>query len=284
MSNIRYEITDIESVNFQPKLLYLTTSKFGSDWHSTPHYHPFSEIMFITGGTGTFLLDDKIYPISRGDLVVVSPNIMHTEYSSPNYPLEYVIVGVENIAFDLVVNREDGDESALPPTIFPFFGHYDKTTYYLQELNAELQQKPANYQKMAQHLTNVLLLFIMRHTNLKARGVNDNEKYVSRECAFVKQYIDEHYSDVITLDLLAKRAFVNKFHLIHVFSEQFGISPINYLIERRIEESKFLLKKTYMNVTEISKAVGFSSPAFFSKRFRISVGCTPLAYRKSRPV
>ena len=151
----------------------------------------------------------------------------------------------------------------------------------MQELNGELLNKRANYQKMAQHLTNILLLFIMRHTNLTAKGVTEEHRYISRECAFVKQYIDEHYADEITLDLLAKQAFVNKFHLIHVFTEQLGVSPISYLIERRIKEAKFLLKKTYMNVTEISKAVGFSSPAFFSKRFKTSVGCTPLFYRKN---
>ena len=281
MSNIRYELTEEESVNFRPKLLYLSTSKFESDWHSTPHYHPFSEIMFITGGAGTFLLDKKVYPISRGDLVVVSPNIMHTEYSSADSPLEYMIIGVDNIAFDLLVEDEES-ESDLPPTIFHFFNHYDKTYYYLQELNKELVNKRPNYQIMSQHIVNVLLLYIMRHSNLKTSIPSVNKtKYVNRECAFVKQYIDQHYADNISLDQLANRAFVNKFHLIHVFTKQFGVSPINYLIERRLEESKFLLKNTHMSVTDVSKAVGISSPAFFTKRFKTSVGCTPLSFRKN---
>ena len=250
MSNIRYELTEEESVNFRPKLLYLSTSKFESDWHSTPHYHPFSEIMFITGGAGTFLLDKKVYPISRGDLVVVSPNIMHTEYSSADSPLEYMIIGVDNIAFDLLVEDEES-ESDLPPTIFHFFNHYDKTYYYLQELNKELVNKRPNYQIMSQHIVNVLLLYIMRHSNLKTSIPSVNKtKYVNRECAFVKQYIDQHYADNISLDQLANRAFVNKFHLIHVFTKQFGVSPINYLIERRLEESKFLLKKVSMKIVQ----------------------------------
>lgn len=65
------------------------------------------------------MLDKKVYPISRGDLVVVSPNIMHTEYSSADSPLEYMIIGVDNIAFDLLVEDEES-ESDLPPTIFHF--------------------------------------------------------------------------------------------------------------------------------------------------------------------
>ncbi len=192
MSNIRYELTEEESVNFRPKLLYLSTSKFESDWHSTPHYHPFSEIMFITGGAGTYLLDKKVDPISRGDLVVVSPNIMHTEYSSADSPLEYMIIGVDNIAFDLLVEDEES-ESDLPPTIFHFFNHYDKTYYYLQELNKELVNKRPNYQIMSQHIVNVLLLYIMRHSNLKTSIPSVNKtKYVNRECAFVKQSFEEH--------------------------------------------------------------------------------------------
>lgn len=142
--------------------------------------------------------------------------------------------------------------------------------------------KRPNYQIMSQHIVNVLLLYIMRHSNLKTSIPSVNKtKYVNRECAFVKQYIDQHYADNISLDQLANRAFVNKFHLIHVFTKQFGVSPINYLIERRLEESKFLLKNTHMSVTDVSKAVGFSSPAFFTKRFKTSVGCTPLSFRKN---
>lgn len=116
---------------------------------------------------------------------------------------------------------------------------------------------------MSQHIVNVLLLYIMRHSNLKTSIPSVNKtKYVNRECAFVKQYIDQHYADNISLDQLANRAFVNKFHLIHVFTKQFGVSPINYLIERRLEESKFLLKNTHMSVTDVSKGRGFFLPAF----------------------
>lgn len=47
MSSIRYEFSDEELNNFKPKLLYLTQSEYGDDWHSTPHYHPFLELLYV---------------------------------------------------------------------------------------------------------------------------------------------------------------------------------------------------------------------------------------------
>ena len=128
MSNIRYEISDLETVNFQPKLLYLSTSKYGTDWHSTPHYHPFSELMFILNGTGTFLLDNRVYPIKRGDLIIVNPNVIHTEYSSAETPLEYVIIGVENVVFDTLSDKKETDDNDLPPPPERFFTFSHTTT------------------------------------------------------------------------------------------------------------------------------------------------------------
>ena len=281
MGNIRYELTEEEVVNFKPKFLYLTTSKYGQDWHSTPHYHPHTEIAFVTDGKGFFLLGEKDYPVKRGDLIIVNPNVLHTEHSDPDQPLNYVMIGVDNIAFDVICDDEEHAEEEKERTIFSFMRHFDRTNYYLQQLNKELLEKRPNYQLMSHHLLSILLLYVMRHANLRAAVAAGGDGFVSKECAFVRDYLNEHYAENITLDFLSGKTFINKFYLIHSFTRQFGVSPISYLIERRIKEAKFLLRNTHMSVTDIARATGFSSPSFFAKRFKQQVGVSPISYRNT---
>lgn len=95
----------------------------------------------------------------------------------------------------------------------------------------------------------------------------------------IKNYIDSHYSEDITLDFLAGLTYINKFHLVHSFTKQVGLSPINYVINRRIEESKNLLKTTNYSVRDITTIVGFSNSSYFSQTFKKMTGESPRSYR-----
>ena len=98
MSNTRYLIDYKNMLNVNYELLYISKSKFENDWHSTAHFHPFTEIFFITSGRGTFHLDDKIINVYEGDLIIINPNCLHTEKSTYFMePLEYIVLGVDNL-------------------------------------------------------------------------------------------------------------------------------------------------------------------------------------------
>ena len=73
---------------------------------------------------------------------------------------------------------------------------------------------------------------------------------------------------------------MNKYYLVHSFSKEYGVSPINYLIGRRIEESRYLLADTNHSLSQISHMLGFSSPSYFSQSFRKLEGISPMEYRK----
>lgn len=273
MSNVRYELTENELQGRGPKVLYLSVSKSGADWLSLSHSHPHTELLFVTSGAGWFRLNGRDYPIRQGNLAVTNPDTVHTEISSPDKPLKCLIVGVENAAFDLRRNGSDGESCP----VFDFPGHSDGLSTYLLAIERELSEKSENYLLLAHHLAYALLLYAMRHTGLRA--VPKRNKTAVKECAFVRQYIDEHFAEEVSVGELAAKTFTNKYHLIHLFSREYGISPIAYLMERRIEEAGHLLRETRMSVTEISKVTGFSSPSFFAKRFKQSMRVSPLAYR-----
>ncbi len=74
---------------------------------------------------------------------------------------------------------------------------------------------------------------------------------------------------------------VSKMHVIRVFRKKFGITPMQYVIERRIGAAKSLLTGTVMPIKEIAALLRYSGTQHFSTSFKSAVGCTPGQYRKS---
>ena len=83
MSTNRFalEIEQNHSIRGTAKLRYASRAKYGGDWHSVPHTHNHMELFYIVGGRGQFLIEDQIYPVSTSQLVIINPNVLHTEVS-----------------------------------------------------------------------------------------------------------------------------------------------------------------------------------------------------------
>ena len=97
------------------------------------------------------------------------------------------------------------------------------------------------------------------------------------------KYIEENYSDgELSLNMLASHVNVSPNHLSTIFSQQTGQTFIKYLTEYRMDKAKELLKCTSMRSSEISEAVGYKDPHYFSYMFKKTVGTTPTNYRGAK--
>ena len=95
-----------------------------------------------------------------------------------------------------------------------------------------------------------------------------------------KRYIDTNFDRDLNLDLLSHLQFCSKYHLIRVFKKYYGITPRQYLINKRIEQAKKILK-TGTSVSETCYLVGFGSINSFSNLFSAKTGMRPSVYRRA---
>lgn len=95
-----------------------------------------------------------------------------------------------------------------------------------------------------------------------------------------KQYIDLHCQDPITLETLHEALEKNLYYIQRSFKEVWGITPLHYLHQVRIDKSKELLKKSAYSITAIGLEVGYNDSAQFTKKFKVVEGTTPKAFRK----
>lgn len=97
----------------------------------------------------------------------------------------------------------------------------------------------------------------------------------------VKNHIDRQYPTALHLDELAEQQFVSKFHLLRLFKRYYGLTPGQYLMDRRIEAAKKHLKNGH-SVTETCFAVGFESLGSFSSLFKRKTGKAPAQFQKEQ--
>ena len=101
-----------------------------------------------------------------------------------------------------------------------------------------------------------------------------------RDLQNMKDYIDLHFSEKLTLDDLAEAFYINKFYLTRVFREQFGITVNSYILQVRITRAKQLLRFSDLSIEKIGQECGMSDANYFARMFKKIEGIPPGEYRK----
>ena len=275
MSIKRYQFKghqQIEKMNFH--LLYISTSLYEKDWHSTPHAHHCTELFYVLRGRGSFQANEEIFDIKEDDLIIVNPNVMHTEMSKNTEPLEYIVLGIEGLQFTTLTKQGEQDDDS----VHNYYNYKHEILFYLKTLLQEIEHEDEEYEIVCQDLLEVLIINMVRRT--KANMIVAPSQKITKECRFVEQYINNHFREDITLELLSEKSYMNKYYLVHVFKQYKGVSPINYLISKRVECAKELLETTNYPIAQIAESSGFSSQSYFSQVFKKATNMSPNEYRK----
>jgi AraC-like DNA-binding protein len=103
---------------------------------------------------------------------------------------------------------------------------------------------------------------------------------VYRRLCRAREFIDHCYDHPLDLDQMSSQACFSRYHFLRLFRQAFNKTPHQYLIQRRIERAKVLLRSRRLSVTDVCFEVGFQSPGSFSSLFRRCVGDAPASYRK----
>ncbi|WP_377864746.1 bifunctional transcriptional activator/DNA repair enzyme AdaA [Bacillus sp. R86525] len=115
----------------------------------------------------------------------------------------------------------------------------------------------------------------------KPNGVTlPNEEWIDQ----IKEYIQNHYCDALTLDILAEMCHGSPYHLQRTFKKIVGISPIEYIQQCRITKATEYLSHTNQSIMEISIAVGIENPEYFATLLKKKIGFTPTEYRKKNRI
>ena len=121
----------------------------------------------------------------------------------------------------------------------------------------------------------VLLTYLLIHTHQSKEKTE-----IPQNIRFLINYMENNYTNQMSLDYLAEFACINKYYLSREFKKYTGFSPNDYLISLRINAAKNLLLNTSLAATKIAHEVGIHDINNFATLFKKKVGMTPIQFRK----
>ena len=258
----------------RPDIIRITPIEFTDGVVFKPHTHEFPEITFIIDGKSEQIINGKKYSVKKGNIVILNKGDLHEEHSDKEEPLKQCSCMLDNVFL-----KDLEDNKIIARDVCPII---DCSKYYSEIIDIfkecyydEISENTYRYE-MAKLNIEKIFYYIYREIDKPAQ----EEEIKSRLADTVKEYIDKHYNEEISLEELSNIFFVSSYHIVHEMKKIFGMSPINYLISRRIGEAQRMLLHSHKTVSEISMIVGYENVNYFNKIFTKKTGIAPGKFRE----
>lgn len=249
------------------------------------HFHSFYEIYYLVAGERNYFVENTNYHIHAGTLVFIPSNRIHKTYFPPEESAghERILIEFGESYFSRLATLFPGEKlGELLSRKAPVIPIPEEKQAYVEGLfnhiAQELSQRQPGYETAVAGDMAQLLILILRSRSIdQTLSISPKQQKV-REIA---SYISQNYASDLSLDLLAERFYISKYHLCHLFKEITGFTVVEYINTTRIREGERLLIDTDLKISQISERVGYDSVTHFGRVFKECFGKTPVSYRKS---
>lgn len=274
---------------FHPDGFPLVVTRSTSSREYGTHAHEFSELVVVTGGHGLHVTETETWPITSGDVFVITGSRTHGYRDSEG--LKHVNILYDPEGLSLPVR----DLMSLPGytalfTLEPGWRrrhHFGsrlrlsmKELAYAESLIdamiAELKKRAPGFRLMARALFMQMLGFLSRaYSHVEAAA----PKKLFRIAEAIS-FLENNSSKEIYLEELAGIAHMSKRNFLRVFRDAMGTSPMDYLVGLRVARAAELLRQEELTVTEVGYKVGFEDSNYFARQFHKVMGVSPRQYRR----
>ena len=238
-------------------------------------------------GSAVIQIADSTHTLRKGDVYFVAPNV---KYNFKDYSDAEIEVVTLNFANPAAVTQDYMPQGILRALIngncTPFAMVSPNEEVYTQMYDAIQNIKAAETEKYEYFQLKVysdmygLFYYLFSRKYIKILDVeNKSKKY--RALVRVTNYIDEHYTEGISLDEVAGQTGISRYYVSHLFKELMNTTFVGYVNELRLNRAAMLLVTTDKPIIEIASISGFNNLSNFNRAFKMHFNKTPSAYRKA---
>lgn len=226
-------------------------------------------LIMTVDGEGELMIRDEHLILRPGMFAIVPLKIPHAYYTRPNGMWEFYwthLVGHHCCSiFDHVIEKR-GYAFTL--------NNYREMIQLISEI-VETKLTGRMFELFAYGQISRMTLLLLE--NLDASLANScTPKSVYYR---IKEYIDDHYTEALSIEDIASRFYFTSEHIIRVFKKEAGLTPYQYIKKLRLAHARKLLLLSNLSVNEIAKEIGYSSVSTFCAQFRETFGMTPAVFR-----
>ncbi len=285
-----YLYKNIDPVFRVTSLINVAYYNFSENFEFAGESHDFWELSYIERGQMVIEQDEKRYLLKSGEIIFCKPNVFHRCWvwqgeNASVLTLAFEVKGVDMKVFEKNIAILNSDERQCVAAII----REAKSTYanfYAQPASAismdKLNDTPYGSEQIICNRLEELMISAFRGN----RSILAESRIITAEPSQTQTnlshrviaYMNEHISEKITLDELAKSNYISVSTLKRVFAKQMGCSVISYLNDLRIEKAKDLLRRQNYSISTVAEKTGFASVHYFSSVFKKYTGLTPRQY------
>lgn len=252
------------------------------------HWHEEMEIALVQKGRCTYHIDLCSYEIEEGDLIILSPHMLHGVSRVEKYSMEsdsfvfslnmlgYTFPDLCTIKYlHPIVNQKRPFPVIIKPSD-EFAGELRdiflrlKDCFLKREMGYELEVKAGLF-----YFFSRMIRCAMGRTELNKENLEAMDK-IKR----VLKFIQENYQNAVAIKDLAEICHFSEYHFMRFFKKNVDMTCIEYLNDYRLIKSLEQLENASGSITEIAFENGFNSIAYFNRLFKKRFGMTPGEYRK----
>jgi AraC-type DNA-binding domain-containing proteins len=250
------------------------------------HWHNEFEIDYVLQGKGDFICGDEHFSVDQGDVIMISPNMLHAAYPSPGMYLHYIAFVFHANMLGLESNDRSSTHCIRPLITGQLrvnmkydLCHPDYSVIRsLTETIISCANKNNPYDDLL--LKSILLqLYWYFEKNDNLSSLQNSDISYSSLIRPALEHMTYCYMDSITIGELAAKCAISSSHFMNSFKKAVGCSAIEFLTHLRIKAACTALTETVDDISTISYSCGFNNLSNFNKQFKKITGNSPREYR-----
>ena len=240
------------------------------------HWHEEVEILYVTEGMSRIILEQQEYILKKGSMIIINSNELHSGYCLRTpYVCRVISFNPANLSAEIA------SSNIVFQTLIKNDAQVD---HYIEQMFLEYEQQKLAYKDSCKALLTELLIYLSRNyaAAMFSDAVSDRRKRNLERMNQVLLYIEEHYPEDLTSKELANMMYLSKDRFDHLFRENVGVSPQQYINTVRLQKARELIQAGDNSITEIARMVGFTDYNNFGRQFKRTFGCTPRELQKTK--
>ena len=258
----------------KPFFVHYCNKRSRNDW--ALEYHHSIEIFFLVEGKFNFFIDNKIYELRPGDMVLIPPDVLHKAFYLPDVPITRYMLHCDTKLLPKVTR------DVLLSSDY-YVGHIPKALGSVEDIFFKLNKEYLHPDILSDELIlgymTDLATLIFRSTEVRrSTDVKSSNSVVEQAIAYLKN----NYSSDVNINELAQSLSLSAAHLSRTFKSETGLGIKEYLIMYRLKQAELMLiEYPSKPISEIAYDCGFNDSNYFASCFRKAVGVTPTEFRKT---
>lgn len=271
------------SENQDSSILKIEYNETKSPFLNKEHFHNTHEIVYILEGTARFIISGKEYIAEKNSLLFINNFESHKstmlQYPYKRYfillPQEFLTSYVSDPLLISIIKQRPAEFNHM---IELDTEHIDDIHSYFKTMHHEFQTAKKYSYDMIGSIINMMLIRLYRgYTEYFPNNIkSDTLMLISK----VERYIENHYTEDISLREIASDVNIDMYYLSRLFKKVTGLGFKDYLISQRLAKAKELLVGMSYTITEVCTYSGFNNVNHFIRIFKEREGITPLQFRK----